>query len=63
MIGAVAALVAFAVLYANTALHIFTLQTSNSAVVNVIAFVAGFSERFITHAIEQISLAGDKKSF
>jgi uncharacterized membrane protein len=60
-IGAVAALVAFAILHANSSLRIFAWNTSDPVVVNVISFAAGFSERFITGAIERISLAGDKK--
>ncbi len=46
---------------ANTSLKIFHWDTSSPAVVNIVAFVAGFSERFITGAIERIALVRDKK--
>jgi 8-oxo-dGTP diphosphatase len=61
LIGAVAALAAVAILDANNVLHIFSFSASDPAAVNVIAFAAGFSERFITRAIEGIPLGGGKK--
>lgn len=63
-IGAAAALVAFALLHANTKLHILnttTFDPNDFSVIAVIAFVAGFSERFIVGAIERISKLSDKE--
>lgn len=61
-IGAVAALVAYALLHANANLKILdpdSFSPGNFTVVAVIAVVAGFSERFIVGAIERISKLGD----
>lgn len=62
-IGAAAALVAFALLYANAKLKVLDTSTFNPedfAVIATIAFVAGFSERFIVGAMERISKLSDK---
>jgi 8-oxo-dGTP pyrophosphatase MutT (NUDIX family) len=63
MIGATAALAALALLHANDVFHIFTWKSDDAAIADVVAFVAGFSERFITRAIESVSPnRGDRKS-
>jgi len=60
-IGATAALVAFLLLHANETLKIFAWDTTDPVLVMVIAFVAGFSERFIVGAVERIAETGEKK--
>jgi uncharacterized membrane protein len=61
-IGATAALVAFAMVWANHTLGTFLKISTDFAVIAVVAFAAGFSERFIVGAIEKISLLGDRTS-
>lgn len=60
-VGAVAALIALILLYANHRLKVFGPITFHPAVVMVFAFVAGYSERFIVGAIEQIGQTQPKK--
>lgn len=62
-IGAVAALIAYALIHANTKIQILNamlFDPSDFSVIAVIAFVAGYSERFIVGAIEKISQLSDK---
>jgi len=54
-IGAVAALVAMAIVYVNKSLHVLVWQETKLEVILVIAFAAGFSERFIVGAIDRIA--------
>jgi len=54
-IGAAAALIALALLQAPEVFKIFNWTSSNPAVVAIVAFAAGYSERFIIGAIERIS--------
>jgi hypothetical protein len=59
-IGAVAALVGLALIYANSNLKIFAFTSTDFSVIAVVAFAAGFSERFILGAIEKISQGKSK---
>lgn len=61
-IGAVAALVALALIYANDKLQIlgFGLTSTDFSVIAVVAFAAGFSEQFILGAIEKLSQSKSK---
>jgi hypothetical protein len=63
IIGATAAVIAYALLSANTDLKIFFegKYADNLAVVAVIAIVAGFSERFIVGALNTIADSQAKK--
>jgi hypothetical protein len=54
-IGATAALIALAIVYANNTIPVFHPISTESPVIAVIAFVAGYSERFIVGAIEKVS--------
>lgn len=55
-IGAAAALIAYALVFANKQLNIITpLISDDFPIIAVIAFAAGFSERFIVGAIGKIS--------
>jgi hypothetical protein len=54
-IGATAALIALAIVYANNKIPIFRPISMEFPVIAVIAFVAGYSERFIVGAIEKVS--------
>lgn len=54
-IGAAAALVALALLDANQTVKLFSFDTSSFGIVGLFAFAAGYSERFIVGAIENIS--------
>ena len=59
-IGAAAALLAIALVEAGSVLNVFTNDIGkNSGATLAIAFAAGFSERFITQAIEKISGPSD----
>src|SRR5262249_6429758 len=58
-IGATLALVALAILHANEKFQIWTWSWEHPGIVLVIAFVAGFSERFVVGAVERISKAID----
>lgn len=60
-IGATAALMALVILNANDAFKFFAWKTTHPGVIIAIAFVAGYSERFIVGAVERISNAVDKK--
>jgi hypothetical protein len=60
-IGAAAALLAFVLLHANTTLKIFVWDTTNTVLILVLAFVAGFSERFIVGAIEKIPFTSNER--
>ena len=61
-IGAASALIAVKLVEAGSTLHVFNDKFSaNPAAILVIAFVAGFSERFISQAIEKVSDQSDKK--
>lgn len=54
-IGAAAALVVIALLDANQTVKLFSFDASSIGVVGLLAFAAGYSERFIVGAIENIS--------
>lgn len=54
-IGATAALIALAFVYANNTIELFHHISTAFPVIAVIAFVAGYSERFIVGAIEKVS--------
>jgi uncharacterized membrane protein len=60
-IGAAASLVVFALLHANEHLHFFALSTTQPSVIAVFSFIAGYSERFIVGALEQISQTAVKE--
>lgn len=59
-IGATAALIALAIVYANNTIPMFHPISTEFPVIAVIAFVAGYSERFIVGAIEKVSKIVDK---
>jgi hypothetical protein len=54
-IGAAAALIALVLLHANETFKIFNWKVDQTGLTIAIAFVAGYSERFIVGAIERIS--------
>lgn len=54
-IGAAAALIALVLLHANETFKIFNWKVEQTGLIIAIAFVAGYSERFIVGAIERIS--------
>lgn len=60
-IGAAGALLAVALIEAGNSMKIFTDGLNNPGAILAIAFAAGFSERFITQAIEKISDKSDKR--
>ena len=61
-IGAASALIAVKLVEAGSTLHVFNSSlATNPAAIMVIAFAAGFSERFISQAIEKVSEQSDKK--
>ncbi len=59
-IGAAAALVTLVLLHANKTFKVFGWDTYDPTVIMTIAFVAGYSERFIVGAVERISQIKDK---
>jgi hypothetical protein len=61
-IGATLALVALVLLHANKELKILGWNTDNVGVVLAVAFVAGYSERFIVGAIERLSKTVDSST-